>query len=168
MTASRVPRIGLDEEREQFGVLFRMLLRRLFHSDLLPETVDLRQSVVVLAAVFTVLPALYAVALSLNYGSWISDMQLAIRAVPHKLYFIGYSMATVGLVTVLLWDALFPDRRDGMVLAGLPIRARTVAFSKLAALLAFVGGFMDTHAAVRMLTTPGADEALPSPWPTSL
>ena len=141
MTATGAPRIGFDEEREQFRVLFRTFLRRLFHSDLVPETVDLRQSALVLSAVLTVPPVLYAVVLSLNYGSWMSDMQLAVRAVPQKLYFIGYSMATVGLVTVLVWDALFPDRRDAMVLAGLPIRARTVAFSKLAALVAFVGGF---------------------------
>ncbi|MCY4078488.1 MAG: hypothetical protein OXH04_23995 [Acidobacteria bacterium] len=141
MTAPGAPRIGFDEEREQFRVLFRTFLRRLFHSDLVPETVDLRQSALGLSAVLTVPPVLYAVALSLNYGSWMSDMQLAVRAVPHKLYFIGYSMATVGLVTVLVGDALFPDRRDAMVLGGLPIRARTVAFSRLAALVAFVGGF---------------------------
>ena len=141
MRDDRVGRAGLDEEREQFRLLFRAFLRRLFHSDLVPETVDLRQSAIVLAAVLTVPPSLYAVALSVNYGSWMSDMQLATRAVPQKLYFIGYSMAAVGLVTVLVWDALFPDRRDAMVLGGLPVRARTVAFSKLAALVAFVGGF---------------------------
>ena len=141
MRGDRVRRAGLVEEREQFRVLFRTFLRRLFHSDLVPETVDLRQSAIVLAAVLTVPPALYAVALSLNYGSWMSDMQLATRAVPQKLYFIGYSMAAVGLVTVLAWDALFPDRRDAMVLGGLPIRPRTVALAKLAALAAFVAGF---------------------------
>ena len=141
MRGDRVRRAGLVEEREQFRVLFRTFLRRLFHSDLVPETVDLRQSAIVLAAVLTVPPALYAVALSLNYGSWMSDMQLATRAVPQKLYFIGYSMAAVGLVTVLAWDALFPDRRDAMVLGGLPIRPRTVALAKLAALAAFIAGF---------------------------
>ena len=141
MRGDHVRRIGFDEEREQFRVLFRTFLRRLFHSDLVPETVDLRRSAIVLAAVLTVPPALYAVALSLNYGSWMSDMQLATRAVPQKLYFIGYSMAAVGLVSVLAWDALFPDRRDAMVLGGLPVRARTVALAKLAALAAFVAGF---------------------------
>ena len=107
----------------------------------MPETIDLRQSAIVMAAVLTVPPALYAVASAWSYGSWMDDLQLAMRAVPHKLYFIGYSMAAVGLVTVLVWDALFPDRRDAMVLGGLPVRPRTVAFSKLAALVAFVGGF---------------------------
>ena len=138
---NRVRRSGFDEERAQFRVLFRTFLQRLFHSDLVPDTVDLRQSAIVLAAVLTIPPALYVVGSSWSYGSWMSDMQLAMRAVPHKLHFIGYSMAAVGLVTVLVLDALFPDRRDAMVLGGLPIRARTVALSKLAALVAFVGGF---------------------------
>ena len=141
MRDDRVRRAGLGEEREQFRVLFRTFLRRLFHNDLVPETVDLRQSAIVLAAVLTVPPSFYAVASAWSYGSWMGNLQLATRAVPHKLYFIGYSMAAVGLVTVLVWDALFPDRRDAMVLGGLPVRPRTVAFSKLAALVAFVGGF---------------------------
>ena len=141
MKDDRVRRAGLAEEREQFRVLFRTFLRRLFHNDLVPETVDLRQSAIVMAAVLTVPPSFYAVASAWSYGSWMGDLQLATRAVPHKLYFIGYSMAAVGLVTVLTWDALFPDRRDAMVLGGLPVRSRTVAFSKLAALVAFVGGF---------------------------
>jgi len=137
----RVRRASLAEERQQFRVLLRTFLRRLFHNDLVPETVDLRQSAIVLAAVLTVPPSFYAVASAWSYGSWMGNLQLATRAVPHKLYFIGYSMAAVGLVTVLVWDALFPDRRDAMVLGGLPVRAHTVAFSKLAALVAFVGGF---------------------------
>ena len=141
MRGNRVRRAGFEDEREQFRVLFRTFLRRLFHSDLVPDTVDLRQSAIVLAAVLTVPPALYVVGSSWSYGSWMSDMQLAMRAVPHKLHFIGYSMAAVGLVTVLVWDALFPDRRDALVLGGLPVRARTVALAKLAALAAFVGGF---------------------------
>ena len=141
MRGDRAGRGGLDEEREQFRLLFRTFLRRLFHSDLVPDTVDLHQSAIVLAAVLTVPPALYVVGSAWSYGSWMSDMQLAMRAVPHKLHFIGYSMAAVGLVTVLVWDTLFPDRRDALVLGGLPIRARTVALAKLAALAAFVGGF---------------------------
>ena len=141
MRDDRVRRAGLDEERQQFRVLFRTFLRRLFHNDLVPESVDLRESAIVMAAVLTVPPSFYAVASAWSYGSWMGDLQLAMRAVPHKLYFIGYSMAAVGLVTVLTWDALFPDRRDAMVLGGLPVRPRTVAFSKLAALVAFVGGF---------------------------
>ena len=133
--------IGVDGEREQFRRLFRTFLRGLFENDLVPETVDLRQSALWLAAVFMIPPAVFTFLLSLSYGSWMTDEELALRAVPQKLYFIGYSMAAVGFVTVLVWDKLFPDRRDAMVLGGLPIRPRTIVFSRLAALVAVVAGF---------------------------
>ena len=133
--------VGFDNEREQFRVLFPAFLRRLFENDLVPETVDLRQSALWLAALLTIPPAIFAITLSLFYGSWMTDERLALRSVPHKLYFIGYSMAAVGLLTVLVWNALFPDRRDAMLLGGLPIRTRTVVVAKLSALVAFVVGF---------------------------
>ena len=133
--------IGVDNERDQFRVLFRTFLRGLFENDLVPATVDLRQSALWLAAVFMIPPAVFALVLSLSYGSWMTDDELALRAVPQKLYFIGYSMAVVGFVTVLVWDRLFPDRRDAIMLGSLPIRPRTIVVARLAALVAVVVGF---------------------------
>src|SRR5580693_10207667 len=46
---------------------------------------------------------------------------------------IATTMLVVGLFAVLSWDSTFPDRRDVMVLAPLPIRARTLFFAKLTA-----------------------------------
>ena len=132
---------GVDGERDQFRVLFHSFLRGLFENDLVPETVDLRLSALWLAAVFMIPPAIFALFLSLSYGSWMTDEELALRSVPQKLYFIGYSMAAVGFVTVLVWDKLFPDRRDAIVLGSLPIRPRTIVLARLAALVAVVVGF---------------------------
>ncbi len=133
--------IGVGSERDQFRVLFRTFLKGLFENDLVPETVDLRQSALWLAAVFMIPPAVFALFLSLSYGSWMTDQELALRSVPQKLYFIGYSMAAVGFVTVLVWDKLFPDRRDATMVGSLPIRTRTIVFARLAALVAVVVGF---------------------------
>jgi hypothetical protein len=47
---------------------------------------------------------------------------------------IATTMVVVGLFGVLSWDSAFPDRRDVMVLAPLPVRARTLFFAKIAAL----------------------------------
>lgn len=132
---------GVDDERAQFRLLFRTFLGGLFENDLVPETVDLRQSALWLAAVFMIPPAIFALFVSLSYGSWMTDEELALRAVPQKLYFIGYSMAAVGFVTVLVWDKLFPDRRDAIVAGSLPIRTRTLVFARLSALVAVVVGF---------------------------
>jgi CubicO group peptidase (beta-lactamase class C family) len=48
-------------------------------------------------------------------------------------FVIATTMLVVGLFAILSWDSTFPDRRDVMVLAPLPIRARTIFFAKIAA-----------------------------------
>ena len=52
-------------------------------------------------------------------------------AVEHSL--IAITMLVVGLFAVLSWDSTFPNRRDVLVLAPLPVRARTLFLAKVAA-----------------------------------
>jgi hypothetical protein len=63
---------------------------------------------------------------------------------------VAYSMVAVGLVAAWAWDALAFDRRDAMVLGGLPLRGSTIVWAKLAALTAFLLG---ASAAVNLLNT---------------
>jgi hypothetical protein len=56
-------------------------------------------------------------------------------------FFICFSMLVMGGVTVLEWDALFPDRRDYASLIPLPIRARTIFLAKIGALVLFLLAF---------------------------
>ncbi|HLY67595.1 MAG TPA: hypothetical protein VKU60_18805, partial [Chloroflexota bacterium] len=55
------------------------------------------------------------------------------------LSFVAGTMLIVGLVTVVSWDAVFPDRRDAMVLGPLPVQPRTILAAKLAASGALLG-----------------------------
>ena len=48
-------------------------------------------------------------------------------------------MLVVGLFAVLSWDSTFPDRRDVLVLAPLPVRARTMFLAKVAAVAMALG-----------------------------
>ncbi len=48
-------------------------------------------------------------------------------------FLISTTMLIVGLFAVLSWDSTFPDRRDVLVLAPLPIRASTFFLAKIAA-----------------------------------
>src|SRR5207248_2961686 len=48
-------------------------------------------------------------------------------------FLIATTMLIVGLFAVLSWDSTFPDRRDVLVLAPLPIRTRTFFLAKVAA-----------------------------------
>ena len=40
---------------------------------------------------------------------------------------------TIGLITVVTWDSTFPDRRDVLVLAPLPVKPRTILAAKITA-----------------------------------
>ena len=133
--------VGSLDERQQFRVLFRTFFRRLFENDLVPDGIDTRQTAIWLAAVSAVPPMLIAVGPLFRYHRWMSEEQIAVASWSEKVFFLGYSMVAVGFLTVLVWDSLFPDRRDTMVLGTLPVAGRTVVAAKVAALVAFVFGF---------------------------
>jgi hypothetical protein len=48
-------------------------------------------------------------------------------------------LLVIGLIVVLTWDATFPDRRDVMVLAPLPVKARTILLARIAASATLLG-----------------------------
>ena len=58
---------------------------------------------------------------------------------PDEYFFIVLSMTVTGAVAVWRWDAIFPDRRDYMNLAPLPISTRSIFFANLVAVLFLVG-----------------------------
>ena len=58
-----------------------------------------------------------------------------------KYIFLAIAFVVCGIVTVMKWNNLFPDRRDFMILAPLPIRPSTVFLAKLLGLVAFVSLF---------------------------
>src|SRR5215831_2947609 len=57
-------------------------------------------------------------------------------------FFILYSMVIMGLVMVFEWDALFPDRRDYLILTPLPLRGNAIFAAKTLALFVFLGLFL--------------------------
>src|SRR5215469_16937725 len=60
-------------------------------------------------------------------------------AFPDEYFFIVLSMTVTGAITVWRWDAIFPDRRDYMNLAHLPVSTRTIFFANLLAIVFLVG-----------------------------
>src|SRR5580693_1562394 len=59
-----------------------------------------------------------------------------------RFLFICYSMIAMGVVMVFEWDALFPDRRDYLILTPLPLRTFTLFVAKMAALGMFLAIFV--------------------------
>ena len=58
-----------------------------------------------------------------------------------RCFFLSFATLVMGGVTVLEWDALFPDRRDYVSLIPLPIPSRTIFMAKVGALMLFLVGF---------------------------
>src|SRR5512134_2483269 len=54
---------------------------------------------------------------------------------PDKVVLLSFAMIFTGLLSVIEWDALFPDRRDYQLLVPLPITTRLLFASKLSSVL---------------------------------
>lgn len=59
------------------------------------------------------------------------------RLLASQAFHVSVAMAVAGLVTMIVWNSLTPDRRDAMVLGTLPITSREQAYARLLALLRF-------------------------------
>jgi hypothetical protein len=116
----------------RFVVLFRVFWMRVVDLELLSRDADPSQlaqqfgTIFVTISIFFSLPVLLSGGhrLSLS-GEWTGEH-----------FFIETTMTIAGLITVLNWDSAFPDRRDVLVLAPLPVRPSTLLLAKISALFA--------------------------------
>jgi hypothetical protein len=116
-------------ERNQFRVLYRVFLLRVVDLELLSSDGDPTRLLGQLAALFAAISFLYCTPLILASGK-IDEASL--WTIEHSL--IATTMLVVGLLSVLNWDSIFPDKRDVLVLAPLPVAPRTIFMAKLSAL----------------------------------
>jgi len=127
--------------KQPFGRLVRLFVERIFRGggDTDAEGLDLGVGLVL---TFLAMPGGFvSVFLFDKYGSllqWlrgldpVDPLQLAF---PDEYFFIVLSMTVTGAVAVWRWDSIFPDRRDYMNLAHLPVSSRTIFLANLMAVL---------------------------------
>lgn len=117
-------------------VLARAFFARLFESDLMPPGFPQVQLLIWGIAAIAA-PAYF---LSLNFGAKYSRLwYFARRRIPNaiiadELLLMTLGMMAIGLVALLVWERLFPDRRDVRLLDVLPLRTRTHVIARLGAL----------------------------------
>lgn len=134
---------ALENEIGQFRELVRHFFSRFFDNDLVAIDGDMRATVVNLLAMLSA-PGMILPFLFLSKYVRLQDQPMYVRdlaSLGEKEFFICFSMTVMGLVTVIEWDMLFPDRRDYANLTPLPIRLSTMFAAKIAALLAFLAIF---------------------------
>jgi hypothetical protein len=119
-----------DVEKRQFLVLYRSFLVRVIDLELLSADADTARLLAQFAALFAGLSYLFTVWLIFAGGGF---SKVFLWVMEHFL--IATTMVVVSLFSVLCWDSIFPDKRDVLVLAPLPVRANTLFRAKLAALI---------------------------------
>jgi hypothetical protein len=114
--------------KRQFQILFRMFLFRVVDVELLALEADPQK---LLAQIVTVLLSFsFLVSIPVLF---MGGPLAVVTARTFEHFFIATTMLVVGLFAVLSWESVFPDRRDVMVLAPLPIEQHTMFLAKIAA-----------------------------------
>ena len=136
----------------QVRVLFRVFLSRFFENDLAEDAGDFRLAffalVALLAIPATAAPILIATASMPGHPpsfGWIITAHLhgvaALRqsVLSDKMLYLGYAMASSGLLAAIAWQSLLPDRRDARVLMPFGLHPRAVIAAKLGSLFSYLG-----------------------------
>jgi hypothetical protein len=134
-------------EREQTSLLARTFFSRMFESDLMPPglpQVRLVISVIAfLAAPSLVLPLL----LMKKYVWFYTEAEVRLAMSQDRTLALLLSMTATAFITLVIWENIFPDRRDSRTLGVLPIRDRSFVVARLAAIVAlFLLLFLSTTA----------------------
>jgi hypothetical protein len=135
-----------EKRREQpFWRLVELFVERIFRGggDTDAEGLDLGVGLVL--TLLAMPGGFVSVLLFDKYGSllqWLRGqlhVDALLIAFPDEYFFVVLSMTVTGAIAVWRWDAIFPDRRDYMNLAHLPISSRTIFLANLMAVLLLVG-----------------------------
>lgn len=117
----------------QFGVLYRVFLLRVIDLEALSTDGSTAKLLGQFGAVFAGISFLFVLPLILTSGAL---AETDVWTMAHLL--IATTFTAVGLSTILAWDSLVPERRDVLIVGPLPVRNRTLLFSKLAAVCALL------------------------------
>ena len=130
----------MPDERRQFRVLYRDFLLRLVDLELLSAGGDVQK----LLGQFGAMLAAFGLTISIFTFPALARSGLPFEKLigPVRVeqeFLIATSMAIAGLFSVLAWNAVFPDRRDSLILSLLPVRSRTIFLAKVAAIATALG-----------------------------
>lgn len=140
---SLIARIG-ERLPLQVRILHRQFLLRVVDLESLSIEADIPRFLGQFAGVLIMLSLINAYAASVA-------LPRAPLSIEH--YLIRTMMLVVGLIAVVSWDSTFPDRRDVMMFAPLPVKPRTILIAKLMASGSLLGlAFLTLNVAPALVT----------------
>lgn len=127
--------------KTQFRILYREFLFRMVDLDFLSAAAlgDMSKLFGQFAALFIFISIGFAWGGLIVGGLKMAPESRVIALWSAEHFLIATTMLVVGIFAVLSWDSTFPTRREVMMLAPLPIRARTIFLSKVAAVATAFG-----------------------------
>jgi hypothetical protein len=116
----------------EYRVLCRQFVLRVVDLEALSIEADIPQFLGQFAGVAIMLSIVHCV-IAWAYFAPMPMLERFAFACHFEQYLIATTMLAAGIFAVISWDAVFPDRRDIMVLSPLPLTPRTILFAKLGA-----------------------------------
>jgi predicted permease len=155
-------------ERIQLRLLFRISITRMIDLDLLAADGEGQNLIARLLSILAAFSFALAFLIVPRYAtSTLSLPSLARAAWSDEEFLLSTTIAVAGLFAVLAWNAVFPNKRDALILGPLPLRTRTVVLAKLSAMgtglatvIVAVNAF--TGVAFPITTAAGVPDALRS------
>ena len=117
-------------------LLARTFFGRFFENDLLPPGLPQVQLVIWGIAVLAAPGYMLAFRSGIKYSAIhkLAPARLLDSMLFDQLLFVAFGMMALGLVALVIWEGVFPDRRDVRILGVLPLSTRTHIAARLAAL----------------------------------
>jgi hypothetical protein len=125
-----------QKQRRQISIIARATFGGFLQSDLMPSGVQAAAGI--WAAAFLAAPAMLPVAQDLVKYNFLRHFlpNLVERSLwSDEALFVLLSCGAIGIVGVVMWDTLFPNRRDVFVLGALPLETRVLSAGRLGGLL---------------------------------
>jgi hypothetical protein len=129
-----IARLPLD-----FRILYQQFLLRVIDLEALSIQADVAGFLGQFAGVLIMLSLVHSLVTYVGYIIQRTQEDRLLFSLHMEHYFIATMMLVIGLTTVISWDAIFPDRRDVMVLSPLPIAPHTILSAKVSASVAVLG-----------------------------
>ena len=139
----------------QAATIARATLSGFLESDLMPS--GMQAPAMIWAAAFLVAPALCLPAVSMVKYPFIRKYHPAMVGSAlwgDRLLYLLLSAGAMGLISVVLWDTLFPARRDAYVLTPLPIPLGVQMLGRLSGLVLLFAGFAAALNAIPAVAFP--------------
>jgi hypothetical protein len=140
---------------DQVETIARATFSGFLESDLMPP--GMQAPALIWAAAFFVAPALCLPALAMIKYPFIRKYHAAMLEIAFwsdRLLYLLLSAGAMGLISVVLWDTLFPARRDAYVLAPMPIPLGVQMLGRLGGLVLLFAGFTTALNAIPAVAFP--------------